>query len=81
MALSAGPGLPLEMSALQVVDLAKAGPSRDVRFRAVLAPGAPELTADQALVAVRGSQHALRFQNYRAHFTIPGYRCRDPIMD
>ena len=49
---------------------AKAGPGRDIRFRGVLAPGAPELTADEDLVAVWRSQHGLRFQNYRAQFTI-----------
>ena len=49
---------------------AKAGPGRDIRFRGVLAPGAPELTADEDLVAVWRSQHGLRFQNYRARFTV-----------
>jgi Restriction endonuclease AspBHI N-terminal/Restriction endonuclease len=49
---------------------AKAGPGRDIVFRGVLAPGAPELTADEDLVAVWRSQHGLRFQNYRAQFTI-----------
>jgi hypothetical protein len=49
---------------------AKAGPARDIVFRGVLAPGAPELTADEDLVAVWRSQHGRRFQNYRAQFTI-----------
>ena len=49
---------------------AKAGPGRDVVFRGVLAPGAPNLTADEDLVAVWRSQHGRRFQNYRAKFTI-----------
>jgi hypothetical protein len=49
---------------------AKACPGRDIVFRGVLAPGAPELTADEDLVAVWRSQHGLRFQNYRAQFTI-----------
>jgi hypothetical protein len=49
---------------------AKAGRGRDVVFRGVLAPGAPDLTADEDLVAVWRSQHGQRFQNYRARFTI-----------
>lgn len=49
---------------------AKAGPGRDVVFRGILAPGAPDLTADEDLVAVWRSQHGRRFQNYRAQFTI-----------
>ena len=49
---------------------AKAGPGRDVVFRGVLAPGAPDLTADEDLVAVWRSQQGRRFQNYRAQFTI-----------
>ncbi len=49
---------------------AKAGSGRDIVFRGVLAPGAPELTADEDLVAVWRSQHGRRFQNYRTQFTI-----------
>jgi hypothetical protein len=48
----------------------KAGPGREVVFRGVLAPGAPDLTADEDLVAVWRSQAGLRFQNYRAKFTV-----------
>lgn len=48
----------------------KAGPGREVRFRGVLAPGAPDLTADEDLVAVWRSQAGMRFQNYRATFTV-----------
>ena len=48
----------------------KAGPGRDIVFRGVLAPRAPELTADEDLIAVWRSQRGLRFQNYRAQFTI-----------
>jgi Restriction endonuclease AspBHI N-terminal len=48
----------------------KAGPGREVRFRSVIAPGAPELTADEDLVAVWRSQAGMRFQNYRAKFTV-----------
>lgn len=49
---------------------AKAGPGRHIAFRGVLAPGAPELTADEDLAAIWRSQHGRRFQNYRAQFTI-----------
>jgi hypothetical protein len=48
----------------------KAGPGREIAFRGVLAPGAPDLTADEDLVAVWRSQAGQRFQNYRAQFTI-----------
>ena len=48
----------------------KAGPGREVIFRGVLAPGAPDLTADEDLVAVWRSQAGKRFQNYRAKFTV-----------
>lgn len=43
---------------------------RDVRFRGVLAPGSPRLTSDEELVAVWRTTRDLRFQNYRAHFTV-----------
>jgi hypothetical protein len=49
---------------------AKAGRGRDVRFRGVLAPGAPGLTADDDLVAVWRSRSGKRFQNYRAKLTV-----------
>jgi hypothetical protein len=48
----------------------KAGPGREVVFRGVLAPGAPNLTADEDLVAVWRSHGGRRFQNYRATFTV-----------
>lgn len=48
----------------------KAGPGREIVFRGVLAPGAPDLTADEDLVAVWRSQGGRRFQNYRAKFTV-----------
>jgi hypothetical protein len=48
----------------------KAGRGRDVIFRGVLAPGAAELTADEDLVAVWRSRRGMRFQNYRAKFTV-----------
>jgi hypothetical protein len=48
----------------------KAGAGRDVIFRGVLAPGAAELTADEDLVAVWRSRRGMRFQNYRAKFTV-----------
>jgi hypothetical protein len=41
-----------------------------VVFRGVLAPGAPDLGADEDLVAVRRSRQGKRFQNYRAKFTV-----------
>jgi hypothetical protein len=43
---------------------------RDVRFRGLLAPGSPRLTSDEELVAVWRTSRALRFQNYRSHFTV-----------
>lgn len=48
----------------------KAGPGRDVVFRGLLAPGAPDLTADEDLVAIWRSRQGKRFQNYRAKFTV-----------
>lgn len=49
---------------------AKAGRGRDVLFRGVLAPGAADLTADEDLVAIWRNRQGLRFQNYRAKFTV-----------
>ncbi|WP_067071669.1 restriction endonuclease [Carbonactinospora thermoautotrophica] len=43
---------------------------RDVRFRGLLAPGAPSLTPDEELQAIWRSTAGLRFQNYRARFTV-----------
>lgn len=43
---------------------------RDVMFRGLLAPGSPRLTSDEELVAVWRTTRDLRFQNYRAHFTV-----------
>ncbi|OLL75591.1 hypothetical protein Ae168Ps1_3992c [Pseudonocardia sp. Ae168_Ps1] len=48
----------------------KTGPGRRIRFRGLLAPGAPGLTADDELQAIWRSTGGLRFQNYRAHFTV-----------
>ncbi|CAM3076903.1 restriction endonuclease [Skermania piniformis] len=48
----------------------KAFPGRSVRFRGLLAPGAATLTADDDLTAIWRSQSGLRFQNYRARFTV-----------
>lgn len=48
----------------------KAGPGRDVIFRGLLAPGSPRLDADEELVAVWRTTAEMRFQNYRAHFTV-----------
>jgi hypothetical protein len=49
---------------------AKAGRGRDVLFRGLLVPGAADLTADEDLVAVWRSRQGMRFQNYRAKFTV-----------
>ncbi|MFI2486887.1 restriction endonuclease [Promicromonospora kroppenstedtii] len=43
---------------------------RDVVFRGLLAPGSPRLESDEELVAVWRTTRELRFQNYRAHFTM-----------
>ena len=48
----------------------KALPGRSVRFRGLLAPGAETLTSDDELVAIWRSTGGLRFQNYRARFTV-----------
>ena len=46
------------------------GTSRAVRFRGLLAPGSPTLSAEEELVAVWRTSGDARFQNYRAHFTV-----------
>jgi hypothetical protein len=43
---------------------------RDVRFRGLLAPGSDRLGGDEELVAIWRTTRDLRFQNYRAHFTV-----------
>lgn len=48
----------------------KAVPGRAVRFRGLLAPGAETLTSDDELAAIWRSKSGLRFQNYRARFTV-----------
>ncbi|GAA4616584.1 restriction endonuclease [Actinoallomurus liliacearum] len=48
----------------------KVGQGRDVRFRGMLAPGGPALTADDELAAVWRAADGRRFQNYRARFTV-----------
>ena len=48
----------------------KAAPGRAVRFRGLLAPGAETLVADDELSAIWRSKSGLRFQNYRARFTV-----------
>jgi hypothetical protein len=50
---------------------AKAGTrGRDVQFRGLLAPGGSSLTPDEDLQAIWRSTGGLRFQNYRARFTV-----------
>lgn len=48
----------------------KAAPGRAVRFRGLLAPGSSRLNPDEELVAIWRSKNGLRFQNYRAKFTV-----------
>ncbi|WP_280215987.1 restriction endonuclease [Nocardia cyriacigeorgica] len=48
----------------------KAAPGRSVRFRGLLAPGAATLSADADLSAIWRNTSGLRFQNYRAIFTV-----------
>ena len=48
----------------------RAGPSREVRFRGLLAPGSPRLSPEEELVAIWRTTREHRFQNYRAHFTV-----------
>lgn len=50
---------------------AKAGASgRAVRFRGLLAPGAAALSSDEDLQAIWRSTGGVRFQNYRARFSV-----------
>jgi hypothetical protein len=46
------------------------GNHRDVRFRGLLAPGSVSSSSDDDLQAVWRSKDGLRFQNYRARFTV-----------
>lgn len=48
----------------------KSAPGRAVRFRGLLAPGAATMTSDDELAAIWRSKDGLRFQNYRARFTV-----------
>ncbi len=48
----------------------KVGRGRAVRFRGLLAPGFPGLSSDDELTAIWRSRNGLRFQNYRAIFTV-----------
>ncbi|MCH9761300.1 MAG: restriction endonuclease [Actinomycetia bacterium] len=48
----------------------KAAPGRAVRFRGLLAPGGPTLAPEDGLTAIWRSKDGLRFQNYRALFTV-----------
>lgn len=48
----------------------RATPGRAVRFRGLLAPGAEALGADDDLNAIWRTKDGLRFQNYRAKFSV-----------
>lgn len=48
----------------------KAGSGRDVVFRGLLAPGSARLSPEEELVATWRTTSDVRFQNYRAHFTV-----------
>jgi hypothetical protein len=48
----------------------KPGTRRDVRFRGLLAPGSDRLSGEEDLVAVWRTTKGVRFQNYRARFTV-----------
>lgn len=48
----------------------KAGRGADVIFRGLLAPGSPVVPVTEQLVAVWRSKGGLRYQNYRATFTV-----------
>lgn len=48
----------------------KSTPGRRIMFRGLLVPGAATLTSDDELVAIWRSTAGLRFQNYRARFTV-----------
>jgi hypothetical protein len=48
----------------------KPGRGRDARFRGLLCPGSERLGAEEELVAVWRATAGVRFQNYRATFTV-----------
>ncbi|MEV0250124.1 restriction endonuclease [Nocardia sp. NPDC050712] len=48
----------------------KALPGRATRFRGLLAPGAESVSADDDLVAIWRTKDKVRFQNYRARFSV-----------
>ncbi len=48
----------------------RAAPGRAVRFRGLLAPESARLNPDEELTAIWRSKNGLRFQNYRAKFTV-----------
>ena len=48
----------------------KAGRGTDVIFRGLLVPGSPIVPPDEQLVALWRSRQGLRYQNYRATFTV-----------
>lgn len=48
----------------------KVGSGRDVIFRGLLAPGSQRLHPEEELVATWRTTRDVRFQNYRAHFTV-----------
>lgn len=48
----------------------KAGHGADVIFRGLLVPGSPIVPIDEQLVAIWRSRKGLRYQNYRATFTV-----------
>jgi hypothetical protein len=48
----------------------KTGRGRDVHFHGLAVPGAPGLTETEDLVAIWKTRGSVRFQNYRATFTI-----------
>lgn len=48
----------------------KTGQGRDVVFRGLLTPGSARLSPEEELVATWRTTSDVRFQNYRAHFTV-----------
>ena len=48
----------------------KTGEGRDVVFRGLLTPGSARLSPEEELVATWRTTSHVRFQNYRAHFTV-----------
>ena len=63
-------GSAVERLATPPILLFEKATARDARFRGLLAPGSPRLSSDEELVAVWRTTRDLRFQNYRAHFTV-----------